>query len=115
MRMWMVDPRGMCRKHLLGEHVEHHMFIGSIKKGIDFDGYVVNNLVEPSAFAARHAALVAEMEARGYKHKSPLLDVSAELEDYPLYVAQAKVNRQAAWEELARRCPECRERFQKIS
>ena len=22
MRMWMVNPKIMCRKHLLGEHVE---------------------------------------------------------------------------------------------
>ena len=26
MRMWMVNPRIMCRQHLLGEHVEIHMF-----------------------------------------------------------------------------------------
>ena len=114
MRMWMTDPRGMCRQHLLGEHVELHMFLGSLKKGIDFDGYVVNNLVEPAAFAERHAALVAEMEARGYNHQSPLPDVSAELEDYPVNVNIAKVNREKALAELLRRCPECRERFQKL-
>jgi hypothetical protein len=30
MRMWMVPPKVMCRKHLLGEHVEIHMLAGSL-------------------------------------------------------------------------------------
>ena len=34
MRMWNVDPKLMCNKHLLGEHVEMHMFFGTIQKGI---------------------------------------------------------------------------------
>lgn len=25
--MWGVDPSAMCRNHLLGEHVEMHMFV----------------------------------------------------------------------------------------
>jgi hypothetical protein len=28
--MWMVDPRIMCRNHLLGEHAEIHMFVWNI-------------------------------------------------------------------------------------
>jgi hypothetical protein len=31
MRMWMVNPRIMCGNHLLGEHLETHMFYGIIK------------------------------------------------------------------------------------
>ena len=33
MRMWMVDPQIMCRQHLLGEHTEMHMFVGTLKRG----------------------------------------------------------------------------------
>lgn len=33
MRMWLVPPSHMCRKHLLGEHVELHMLLGTLKKG----------------------------------------------------------------------------------
>lgn len=33
MRMWMVDPATMCDRHLLGEHAEIHMAIGTIAKG----------------------------------------------------------------------------------
>lgn len=110
MRMWMVDPRGMCRKHLLGEHVELHMLQGSIRKGIDLDGFVVNNLLEAGAMQVRHAALVEEMRARGYNHASPLPDHP--MDDYPLYVVQSRVNRGSALAELHRRCPECRDRYQ---
>ena len=45
MRMWMVDPKIMCRKHLLGEHVEHHMFVGTINKRISIVGYLRDNLL----------------------------------------------------------------------
>ena len=38
MRMWMVPVQYMCRKHLLGEHVEHHMLVGSIHKGLSMRG-----------------------------------------------------------------------------
>ena len=32
MRMWLVPPQLMCDQHLLGEHLEMHMFIGTIRK-----------------------------------------------------------------------------------
>ena len=78
MRQWLVDPKLLCRKHLLGEHVECHMFLGTIKKGISVDGYVSTGLFDPSKLYSRHAELVAEMERRGYGHYSDLekIDVS---------------------------------------
>ena len=33
MRQWYVPAECMCRQHLLGEHCEHHMFVGTLKKG----------------------------------------------------------------------------------
>ncbi len=46
MRMWNVLPEYLCRKHLLGEHVEMHMFVGTIKRGVSLNGYIKNKLVE---------------------------------------------------------------------
>ena len=40
MRMWMVNPEILCRKHLLGEHVELHMLVGWIIKGKSIQGYL---------------------------------------------------------------------------
>jgi len=72
MRMWNVDPQKMCRKHLLGEHVECHMFVGAINKGLSIKGYINNDLLEPQTLRQRHDLLVTEMIRRGYNHKSPL-------------------------------------------
>ena len=33
--MWMVDPRFMCRAHILGEHRECHALIGTILQSIN--------------------------------------------------------------------------------
>ena len=47
MRMWMVDPRGMCNKHLVGEHLELHMFVESLRKKMNLGGYFRSNCLEP--------------------------------------------------------------------
>ena len=114
MRQWMVDPAVMCRKHLLGEHVEHHMFYGSINKGIAIDGYLANNLLELPTLAQRHAALVAEMKRRGYNHRTPLLEehVRELCEYYPEEQVAVTINREAALNDLLSRCPECRARWE---
>ncbi len=49
MRQWLCDPKILCNKHLLGEHVEHHMFVGTLKAKKNVDGYVRNNLLEISS------------------------------------------------------------------
>jgi hypothetical protein len=104
----MVDPRIMCRKHLLGEHVEHHMFVGAINKGKNIAGFLLKNLLEPLSLLYRHAALVEEMERRGYKHKSPLpLPIFAKDDQRLLF----QIDKDSAQAELIRRCPECRNRY----
>lgn len=102
MRMWMVDPKLMCRKHLLGEHVELHMFIGTLVRGVSIRGYVEKNLFEPSSLDARHEELVQEMQARGYKHSSPLPPAPGPVD------LEARIDRKAAAADLFDRCPDCR-------
>lgn len=106
MRMWKVDPTKMCRKHLLGEHVEMHMFVGTILKGVSLTGYVSRGLVEVTNIHQRHDQLVAEMDARGYKHKSVLATYpDAAIEKY---VSGYEINIAANEVELRRRCKECK-------
>lgn len=109
MRMWMVDPKVMCRKHLLGEHVEMHMFLGSMLKGTSMKGYCDNNLMEPQQLKARHDALVVEMEARGYNHKSPMSqsDFSTGLFLMPITLQTVKIDPVPAAADLFGRCEEC--------
>ncbi len=109
MRMWMVDPKMMCRKHLMGEHVEMHMFLGSMLKGISMKGYCDNNLMEPAQLKARHDALVEEMLARGYNHKSPMRqgDFGVGLFKMPEPLRSVKIDPVPAAADLFGRCPEC--------
>ena len=100
MRMWMVPPRKMCRKHLLGEHVEIHMAVASLRLGKSVAGFLEKGLLDLGKLRSRHNELVAEMLRRGYRHASPLGPVPRR--------KGGKVDRQANARELARRCPACR-------
>jgi Pyrimidine dimer DNA glycosylase len=100
MRMWMVNPRLMCRKHLLGEHVELHMFVAGIRRGLNLRGYLDKQLLEPHNIRRRHLELVGELRRRGYQHCSPLPDFVGR--------RAGRIDRRGNLAELARRCQECR-------
>ena len=103
MRMWMVDPKILCRQHLLGEHNELHMRVGALEKGQSIEGYVTNGLVDTSKITPRHNELVAEMEARNYMHHSPL--------DFTHSDPVGEVSIQNNLDELERRCVRCKQRI----
>jgi len=105
MRQWLVDPSLLCRKHLLGEHVEHHMFMGTIKKGISVEGYLRDGLLEPATLHMRHTELAIEMTARGYNHKSPLPDIDTS------HLRNGKISISRNIEDLRQRCKECAQRI----
>ena len=111
MRMWNVDPEMLCRQHLLGEHVEMHMFGGCLDKGKSLSGYVLKGLVELENLRSRHDVLVSEMKRRGYNHNSPF----HHMYQYIIRIKGGKVNEQENKDELARRCPECRKRLRSQS
>lgn len=106
MRMWNVQPSVMCRKHLLGEHVEMHMFAGCINKGKNISGYIDKGLVEISKINGRHEELALEMKRRCYKHSSPCPKIDV------IKAVEGMVDISKSRAELARRCPECK-RLQK--
>ena len=101
MRMWNVDPRLLCRQHLLGEHVEMHMMIGTILAGKSCKGYTDDGLIEIHNVRKRHDVLRDEMLRRGYNHNSPLPAAT-------LWV-EGVVDVDANIVELHRRCKACRD------
>lgn len=117
MRMWLVKPKIMCRKHLLGEHVEIHMLIGAILKGKSLKGYIHKNLIEIESIEERHQELVEEMLARGYKHNSPLPEI-ADIYQGTFYldydIVYHKINKEESLTDLLSRCPECKKRYNRI-
>lgn len=103
----MVDPRVMCRAHLLGEHRELHALAGMLRHGISLQGYFDNHLLELPSLEDRHTALVKEMLRRGYSHHSPFYVSQRLIDAQP---RQPPVNREWSLRELFRRCPNCKAR-----
>lgn len=102
MRMWMVDVKLLCNKHLLGEHGEIHKFRHNFVKGHSIAGR--RGQIEPASMKTRHDALEAEMLRRGMNAKSPY--VLPDLSAYDL--TGHVVDRVAAYRDLLNRCEGCR-------
>jgi Pyrimidine dimer DNA glycosylase len=80
MRIWDLPPACLCRKHLLGEHVELHALwtiLTERKTGYRRHPETLRWEGKLAALYNRHEAQVAEMERRGYRHRSPLDPVLA--------------------------------------
>jgi hypothetical protein len=105
MRMWGIDPKKLCNQHLLGEHVEMHMFLGCIKKGISLKGYYENKLVCTDLIKKRHDDLAVEMISRGMKHISPITEI-----DFFKDFKYGEIDLEANTDELTSRCSKCKER-----
>ena len=104
MRMWMVDPVLLCRKHLLGEHGEIHKHRHNFVKKHRMNGRI--GQIEPINMEIRHNELALEMKRRGYNHKSPYTqpDVS--------YLPNMMVNKEEALNDVINRCEECKRRLE---
>jgi len=101
MRMLNIDVEKMCVKHLCGEHLEMHMFVGCILKKKDLHGYISRGLVDISLLKKRHDEIAEEMWIRGYNHKSPLPAFKYKGE-------MGKVDVKESIKELRRRCGKCK-------
>lgn len=114
----MVDPKFMCRQHLLGEHNELHALSGSLRKGdvkrhvSSLKGLANANCLEISSILKRHEQIVAEMKARGYDHQSPLTEADTPTGHLDACIVDRRVDADAAKELLKGRCPECRKRME---
>lgn len=77
MRIWDIDPKHLCRQHLLGEHRELHGLWNILTVHDGSGGYsqhpeTLRWVGKLKALFLRHEALIAEFDQRGYKHHSPL-------------------------------------------
>jgi len=105
MRMWMVDPKILCRNHLLGEHGEIHKHRHNFVKQHKMNGRI--GQIEPLAMEDRHNELAEEMLRRGYNHQSPFAQPDTS------YLPLMTVNKEHALQDLINRCEECKKRFYK--
>lgn len=106
--MWMVNPRIMCREHLLGEHAEIHMFIGSINRGKSVKGYLEKGLLEMHNLYNRHENLVKEMKRRHYNHNSKVD------KKWKFAEKAGVIDKEKTYSELMSRCSKCKRRASKF-
>lgn len=74
MRIWDVNPRGLCNKHLFGEHRELHAIwsiLTNDKKEYRNHPETKRWLSKNKALFSRHEQLVKKIKRRGYNHSSP--------------------------------------------
>lgn len=106
MRMWMLDPKLLCRKHLLGEHSEIHKHKHNFEKHHSIAGRISPIvLIEPENMSKRHDELAQEMLNRGYNHQSQY--EQPDLSYLPDEQRYAKVDLAYNAKDLFERCPDC--------
>ena len=109
--MWMINPKHLCKKHLLGEHGEMHKFLPSFRKKVKIDGRFSPIVqIQFQGYKERHDALAEEMLRRGMNHKSPLIDLPDFKSMYPQHYHRT-VEVPHNIKDLSERCPDCRERM----
>jgi len=106
MRMWGIDPKFLCQKHLIGEHGEihkhRHIFVKKYKITKRITPIVQ---IEPENMQKRHDELVLEMLKRGYNHNSPYEQPNLSYLNNNERYAQININ--ISIKDLINRCPEC--------
>ena len=125
MRQWMCNPLMLCQKHLGGEHVESHMFIGTFKQKKRIFGYIKNNLVEPLSIPNRHNVLAWELVRRSliksngefYTPHETWIDEKEYpklIEYLPDEIINYKIDKEKAVNDLLNRCTKCQNRALKL-
>lgn len=106
MRMWMIDPKLLCNKHLLGEHGEIHKHRHNFEKKHNIKGRIFPVVqIEPESMKIRHDELAKEMLIRNMNHKSPYIQPDLSYLSKELRYAKVDVNNSI--HDLKNRCSEC--------
>ena len=103
--MWLINPKHLCSRHLLGEHYEIHKFKHSFEKKHNMSKRIQLGQIKPSMMQKRHDELAVEMTLRGMNHQSPYTqpDTSYITEQEKSLKDLIAMNLQ----ELSHRCLEC--------
>jgi len=75
MRIWDIEPKYLCPKHLVAAHHELHAIWNILtknKKGYRQHPETQRWVGKLKALYQRHEKLVQELQRRGYQHRSPL-------------------------------------------
>jgi hypothetical protein len=112
--MWMVNPKFLCTKHLLGCHVEMHMFLGHLSRKRQITKYITHNCLEPLSLKSYHDSVASEMFHRGMNHKTPLTYDLNIFNHLPQDVVQYTVDAYCSIIDLLTRCGKCATNYEKV-
>jgi len=120
MRMWMINPKLMCLKHILGEHAQIHRYYNPFSRHYNIDKRIQPIvMIEPQNMKKRHDRLEEELnrrretgEVKGLKKTSPY--ILPDLSYLPQAQREAKMDKFMSMQALMERCPVCKERIMKL-
>jgi hypothetical protein len=111
-RMWMVDPRIMCTRHLCQEHCEIHRLVANLRKGRNVRKYLLQQVIDISSIYARHEEIEDEIIARGGKLDSPLSAV--ECVAFARWYGSVTINMSRSLSDLSSCCKQCQKKIGKF-
>jgi len=112
--MWGINPKLLCRQHLLGEHNEIHKHRHNFVKQHSISKRVSPVVqIAPEQMKKRHDELVREMIARGYNHNSPY--EQPDLSHLKPEERYAEIDTNVSILDLTLRCSECAKRLKSIT
>ena len=113
MRMWGINPKLLCKKHLLGEHGEIHKHRHNFIKQYSISKRITPVVqIAPEQMETRHNELAAEMVRRGYNHNSPYEQPNLSyLKPNERY---AEIDTNVSILDLALRCVDCANNLKNI-
>lgn len=114
MRMWMVEPKIMCRQHLIGEYRELFTILSIFRRGISIKGYIDNDLIEPTALLTRYNELKEEMLERGYKPVKEFKFSVNLFDKFPTEYVNHIIDKDYSKKILVSRCLECAKNAEEI-
>ena len=106
MRMWGINPKLLCKKHLLGEHGEIHKHRHNFVKQHSIAKRIAPVVqIAPEQMQKRHDELADEMVRRGYNHQSPYMQ--PDLSYLKSNERYAEIDTNISILDLVARCEDC--------
>lgn len=109
-RMWLINPKKLCDKHLKGEHGELHQLVGTIKNHpygeAVVKGHIRENNIDLDKVVSRHEELVEEIERRDLmNHQSSLEQLEHDFDNTGSVIISSNIKT------LKNRCLSCKKRI----
>lgn len=112
MRMWMIDPKLLCQRHLFREHCEIHRLVAILRNGFSIRGFLYKRVIDPSRIYHRHNEIEAEIIQRGGTPNSPLSE--AECCAFSRWHGSVRIDIGRSLSDLSSCCNECQKRIGKF-